>query len=228
MKMGNDLEINLSDGVIPKLLKSNFETQDYDDELYRYLVTDIEESEDALSLVEKKYGKLVLDVFRYTMDTDDPRLDLLSNDYFRLSQEDKYLKFIENVFYLNEEKVYVDFVYFSDENKILQFIENRMSRLDRIDSYILLNQIDIMRKDQNDMYLIEDLNLLKLFIKCFLREILWCNLYFPKHPMIVSTGYDLGLPVIVKDKQDKENYIKMAEDSRLFLKDTGKIVAPKL
>ncbi|MCJ1998153.1 hypothetical protein GYN23_05100, partial [Lactococcus piscium] len=110
MKMGNDLEINLSDGVIPKLLKSNFETQDYDDELYRYLVTDIEESEDALSLVEKKYGKLVLDVFRYTMDTDDPRLDLLSNDYFRLSQEDKYLKFIENVFYLNEEKVYVDFV----------------------------------------------------------------------------------------------------------------------
>ena len=145
-----DLEINLSDGVIPKLLKSNFETQDYDDELYRYLVTDIEESEDALSLVEKKYGKLVLDVFRYTMAIDDPRLALLSNDYFRLSQEDKYLKFIENVFYLNEEKVYVDFVYFSDENKILQFIENRMSRLDRIDSYILLNQIDIMRKDQNN------------------------------------------------------------------------------
>lgn len=46
--------------------------------------------------------------------------------------------------------------------------------------------------------------------------------------MIVSTGYDLGLPVIVKDGQDKEDYIKMAEDSRLFLKDAGKIVVPKL
>lgn len=223
MSMAMDIEISASDGVIPKLVASDFSEQNYDDELYNSIVDDINGVEDSLVSAENKYGKLILDIFKDKLDVDDPRLALFSNDYFRLSQEYKYLRFIEKVFDMNDGKVYLDFAYFSEENKVLQFIENRLSRLDKIDRYIILNQIDILKKNKSHMYFIDDLNILNLFIKGFLREILWCSLYFPKYPMIVSAGYDLGLPVIVKYEKDKNNYTNMAIESGLFLKEVKHI-----
>lgn len=216
--MESGSEISLINKEIPELLISDFRKQRYDSELYNYIVDDINGVEDSLLSAENKYGKLILDIFKDKMAIDDPRLSLFSNDYFRLSQEDKYLKFIEKVFYINDGKVYLDFVYFSDSSKLIQFLENKLSRLDKIDSYILLNQIDIIKRNKTRMYLIDDINILKLFVKGFLREILWCNLYFPKYPMIVSSGYDLGLPVIIKNKLDRENYIKTAQKFNLFLR----------
>ena len=157
MEIGS--EISLINKEIPKLLISDFRKQSYDSELYNYIVDDINGVEDSLLSAENKYGKLILDIFKDKMAIDDPKLSLFSNDYFRLSQEDKYLKFIEKVFYINDGKVYLDFVYFSDSSKLIQFLENKLSRLDKIDSYILLNQIDIIKRNKTRMYLIDDINL---------------------------------------------------------------------
>ena len=122
MEIGS--EISLINKEIPKLLISDFRKQSYDSELYNYIVDDINGVEDSLLSAENKYGKLILDIFKDKMAIDDPKLSLFSNDYFRLSQEDKYLKFIEKVFYINDGKVYLDFVYFSDSSKLIQFLEN--------------------------------------------------------------------------------------------------------
>ena len=223
MNMDNGSEINLIGKEIPKLLISDFKKQNYDDELYNSIVDDINGVEDSLVSAENKYGKLILDIFKDKLDVDDPRLELFSNDYFRLCQEEKYLRFIEKVFDMNDGKVYLDFAYFSDNSKLIQFLENKICKLDKIDSYILLNQINILKKNKSHMYFIDDLNILNLFIKGFLREILWCSLYFPKYPMIVSAGYDLGLPVIVKYEKDKNNYTNMAIESGLYLKEVKHI-----
>lgn len=115
--------------------------------------------------------------------------------------------------------LYIDFVNFSDKAKLLQFLESRLNRLDRIDTYILLNQMDMLTNPGNSgLYLIEDLNLLKLFVKGFLREIFWCNLYFPKKPIIIGSGYDLGLITIIKNSEDKQLYQKLAAKNALFFR----------
>lgn len=217
--MKKNLAINFNDGKIPKLKSSNFKTLNYDGELYDYLEKDDTEDGELISFAEKKYGKLILDFFEFRMEENDPRLDLLSNDYFRLSQENKYLSLIEEIFKVNNHTAYIDFVNFSDKAKLLQFLESRLNRLDRIDTYILLNQMDILTNPGNSgLYLIEDLNLLKLFVKGFLREIFWCNLYFPKKPIIIGSGYDLGLITIIKNSEDKQLYQKLAAKNELFFR----------
>lgn len=44
--------------------------------------------------VTSRKKSAILDVFKDTMQIGDPKLDLLSNEYFRLSQEKKYLSFL--------------------------------------------------------------------------------------------------------------------------------------
>lgn len=121
MSLAMELEISASDRVIPKLVASDFSEQNFDDELYNSIVDDIKGVEDSLVSAENKYGKLILDIFKDRLDVDDPRLELFSNEYFRLCQEGKYLRFIEKVFDMNDGKLYLDFAYFSDNSKLIQF-----------------------------------------------------------------------------------------------------------
>ncbi|MGL9730414.1 hypothetical protein [Enterococcus sp. DIV0756] len=217
MKMGNESEINIQDGKIPELEKMDFSASSFDNEVYKSFFN----TESYIDLVDEatRHKKsAILDVFNETMQIGDPRLDLLSNEYFRLSQENKYLSFFERVFEINGNEAYIDFAGEDDKRKIIQSIDNDFEALDKIDRLIYMNQIDIINNGDNYIYKINNINLLKLFIKGFLREKIWNSLYFNSHPLILVSGYDLSLPIIFDNDKDKKLYEKIANENNLFLR----------
>ena len=214
MKMGSESEINIQDGKIPELEKMDFSSSSFDIEVYKSFFN----TTDYLELVEeatRRKKSAILDVFNETMQIGDPRLNLLSNEYFRLSQENKYLSFFERVFEINDNEAYIDFGGEDDKNKIIERIESHCEGLDKIDRLIYMNQIDILNNGNNYMYKIENINLLKMFIKGFLREKIWNSL---SHPMILIANYDLSLPIIIDNDKDKKLYEKIANENNLFLR----------
>lgn len=217
MKMGNESEINIQDGKIPELEKMDFSSSSFDNELYKLFFDSTDYHELVVEATRLK-KVAVLDVFNETMQIGDSRLSLLSNEYFRLSQENKYLSFFERVFEINDNEAYIDLGGEDDKSKITKIMDRQCERLDKIDRLIYVNQIDVLNNGDNYIYKIGNINLLKLFIKGFLREKIWNSLYFNSHPMILVSGYDLSLPIIIDNNKDKQLYEKIANENNLFLR----------
>ena len=215
--MGNESEINIQDGKIPELEKMDFSSSSFDNELYKLFFDSTDYHELVVEATRLK-KVAVLDVFNETMQIGDPRLDLLSNQYFRLSQENKYLSFFERVFEINDNEAYIDLGGEGDKSKITKIMDRQCERLDKIDRLIYVNQIDVLNNGDNYIYKIGNINLLKLFIKGFLREKIWNSLYFNSHPMILISNYDLSLPIIIDNNKDKKLYEKIANENNLFLR----------
>lgn len=217
LKMGNELEINIQDGKMPELEKMDFSSSSFDNELYK-LFFDATDYHELVIEATRLKKVAVLDVFNETMQIGDPRLNLLSNEYFRLSQENKYLSFFERVFEINDNEAYIDLGGEDDKSKITKIMDRQCEGLDKIDRLIYVNQIDILNNGNNYIYKIENINLLKLFIKGFLREKIWNSLYFNSHPMVLISNYDLSLPIIIDNDKDKKLYEKIANENNLFLR----------
>lgn len=215
MKKAINLDIRLEDGIIPIIQPINSDNASIDSKLWN-LYTQSEDYAELFSIAQKTYIKVVLDIFNKPMTNEDPRLNLLSNDYFKLSQETKFLYFIEKVFELNKEKCYIDLGIFENSQILTEFLINQEKHLDQIDKYILLNQIEVLKTSKNTVYLIDDLNLLNMFFKGFLRESLWSSLYFNTVPLIIKTNYDISLPLVFQNEEDKKRYEKIANESGLF------------
>jgi hypothetical protein len=172
--------------------------------------------DEYFDVVMKKYPHAILDVFEHTLDKSDPRIELLSNEYFRLSQEYKYLNFIEEVFSLNDKKCYIDIVF--EKNSCLSF-KRELCKLDEIDKYILLHQlISFSNANHKKNYLIDDVNLAKMFIRGMLREYWQYSLYFDKNPLILFGNYDLSLPIVCKNENDMKTYEKIANKHGLYFR----------
>ncbi|OEG19656.1 hypothetical protein BCR23_01360 [Enterococcus quebecensis] len=215
MKKEPDLEIQSQDGIIPKIQPIDSDTVNINSELWELYIR-ADDYDDLLIETEKKYKKVVLDVFNKPMLKEDPRLDLLSNNYFKLSQESKFLCFIKKVFELNREKCYIDLGTFGNNQDLIEFLISQEKLFDQIDKYIILKQIEILRKSKEPIYLIDDLNVLNMFFKGFLRESLWSSLYFNTVPLIIKTNYDISIPLIFQSEEDKKVYEKIAHESGLF------------
>ncbi|MGX7412799.1 hypothetical protein [Enterococcus caccae] len=215
MKKEINLEIRTEDGIIPKIQPINSNAVNNDSELWE-LYIQADDYDELLIESEKKYEKVVLDVFNKPMVKEDPRLDLLSNNYFKLSQESKFLYFIKKVFELNRGKCYIDLGTFENNQDVIEFLISQEKYVDQIDKYIILNQIEILKNSKEPIYLIDNLNVLNMFFKCFLRESLWSSLYFNTVPLIIKTNYDISVPLIFQNEEDKKVYEKIANESELF------------
>ncbi|MDR1008488.1 MAG: hypothetical protein LBL65_08040 [Campylobacteraceae bacterium] len=185
-------------------------------EYKKYFVPDFSDEDDFYDIAIIKYPHKILDVFDCVLDRLDPRIELLSNEYFRLSQEYRYLGFIEEVFDLNGKKCYVDAIF--NENSHLTF-RRELCCFDEIDKFILLRQLTTFsnighKKD----YLIDDVNLAKMFIRGMLRESWQYSLYFDKNPLLVMGNYDLSLPLIFKNEKDIKIYEKIASKYGLYVR----------
>ncbi|ALS38806.1 hypothetical protein ATZ35_11405 [Enterococcus rotai] len=215
MKKAINLDIRLEDGIIPIIQPINSDNTSIDSKLWNLYIQS-EDYAELFSIAQKTYIKVALDIFNKPMTNEDPRLNLLSNDYFKLSQETKFLYFIKKVFELNKEKCYIDLGIFENSQILTEFLINQEKHLDQIDKYILLNQIEVLKTSKNTVYLIDDLNLLNMFFKGFLRESLWSSLYFNTVPLIIKTNYDISLPLVFQNEEDKKRYEKIANESGLF------------
>ena len=162
------------------------------------------------TLKKEKYIVKILDVFSYTLSQEDERLKLLDDEYFRLTQEEKYLCFTKKMFELNSNEVYV-IVGTNFSN--LEVVSYQLTRLDKIDEFLILN---FFKSFFNSPFgLIKDVNLLNLFIKGMLRESISAIIYFEKIDFIISYGFDLSLPVGMREV---ERFEKIANGCGLYFR----------
>jgi len=175
------------------------------------------ESFNVLEHLMQRYPSALLDIFPSSLDEESEALKRLESEYFRLSQERKYLAFLEEVFHRNGDKCFLSM----DDFEIAEMDRfMRMNdRLDTIDRYILLEHYkvwDSLKGAQS--YRIEDVTLLSVFVKAVLRECLNCTLFFPEQPMLLISNYDLSLPLCFLDGKDRLIYKAMAEKNGLFFR----------
>ena len=166
--------------------------------------------------VTKYYPNYILDIFENQLDENSEEIKLLNSDYFKLINEDKYLNFIVEVFRENSSICYVEIPAFKNysDDLILRILD----RIDLVDRYIILNQIDTISSTSNSNFEIKDKNLLKMFFKCILREIMPIEFYFLDKPLIIFNNFDMSLPIVFKNKEDIEFYKKIAKRHSLFFR----------
>ena len=182
---------------------------------YKKLFINSIDEDDFFENVSKKYTNTILDIFEDTLVDGSKELDYLESSYFRLINEDKYLNFCEDVFFENQEKCYVNI----DFSKVdYTFLLETLSKMDLIDKHIYIHQEKEFQNTRYLNFLITDVNLLKMFMKGILREILRVDLYFPHKPLILFSNYDLSLPLVFKDEKDKIYYQEIAKRNNLYFR----------
>jgi len=175
----------------------------------------ITNQENFFDIVFKYYPSSILDIFSYCLEDNSHELNYLNSEYFRLCNEEKYLKFITEAFLFNENICYVKINFSnSDYSSLLQELNN----LDVIDKHIMLHQIISFHSSTNNYFLIDNINLLKMFMKGILREFLRVDLYFPKKPMLLFSNYDLSLPLVFKNNNDLHYYKNIANNNDLYFR----------
>lgn len=180
-----------------------------------FLISNKSLKENSFEELFTTYPSVILDIYSSSLDVNSPELLNLNSEYFRLSQEYKYLNFILDCFKKNSYKCITNINIFNI--KYEDFIEYT-NRLDQIDKYILLKQFNTMKNSKEDLYLIEDINLLKMFMKGILREVFKGSLFFPQLPLIVFDNYDMSLPLVFKNIKDKKDYQEIAEKHSLYFR----------
>jgi len=212
--MEKDLEIKLTDRNIPEL-KLIDDISVIKSQVGKLFV-DLSQTDNYDDVLQEEYKYTgMLDLFSEVMKEDDPRLDLLIDDYFELSQEKKFLNFFKLVFELNENKCMIYLGENPDKASFVGYMKNMISNLDQIDRCIIYNQIDVFIKSEGSFYMIEDLNLLNTFVKINLRMSGGILLYFDKLPILFEGGFDIHFLVTFEDEKIQEHYQRLASESDL-------------
>ncbi len=156
----------------------------------------------------------ILDVFPALLEKDDPKLDLLDCEYFRLSAEKHYLSFARRAFEENGGHCYwvTDEFGKTDMQRYLYLLK----LMDRIDEQIYTRQFDL--REGHSLYRIDDPEILEFAIRSFLRELIGGALFFEIRPMAIVYSYDLSLPILTETTEDTAHYREIARSSGLFFR----------
>ena len=194
------------------LLPELYESENF----YKYFQCDhLSDLEDKLNYLYENYPNAILDVFENSLSADDPQIALLDSNYFKLTQEIKYINFINKCFDMCRETCYINIeIDFENFDNFLYYFPLQ----DTVDKYIFLNIFKKATK-KNDFYKIVDRMLLTLFIKNGLREQMHFTIYFPDIEMLLFSNYDLSLPIVFKKKIDMDMYQKILTENELFFRD---------
>jgi len=156
----------------------------------------------------------ILDVFPRLLDKEDPKLELLDCEYFRLAAEKNYLAFARRAFEENGGHCYwvTDEFRKADMQRYLFLLK----MMDRMDELIYTRQFDL--HEGHSLYRIEDLEILEFAVRNFLRELIGGALFFEKRPMALIYSYDLSLPVLTETPEDQTHYREIARSCGLYFR----------
>lgn len=175
--------------------------------------------DDAFEQFIKQYPSGILDVFQECLDKNDPNIKLLDSAYFQLSNEKKYLNFTHDCFIQNSNQCYLQTsINLKNYEDIIYYAE----RLDAIDKYLILNQLqclEITSSNTQKNFLINDINLLSMFVKGFLREVLHGALFFKEKPIAIYSNFDMSLPIVFFQNETIDLYKEIAQKNNLFIRD---------
>ena len=164
----------------------------------------------------KKYNNAVLDIFDHQLSLDEADSSLIGSFVeFNLRYEYRYVKIIEDFYRVNECKPVIIEACLNDlENlDILRILES----LDYKDKLIF---VDLIRfnKNNSNMYSIENIDLLYLFVRLATRELLFPIFHFTNIGVTISGSWDLSFPIFFKNKDDVKKYLKIAKNNKLFFR----------
>ncbi|WP_292663797.1 hypothetical protein [Nitratifractor sp.] len=160
------------------------------------------------------FENAILDVFPGLLEKEDPKLELLDCEYFRLSAEKNYLAFARRIFEGNGGHCYWVTDEFSKAD--MQRYLYQLKLMDRMDEMIYSRQFDL--KEGHSLYRIDDVEILEFAIRNFLRELIGGALFFETRPLAIIYGYDLSLPVLTETMEDQAHYREIARSSGLFFR----------
>jgi len=214
-KMEKNSEIKIVDGIIPKLIK--VDTLEQRNDMVWKLFMEISNTDDYDDVDQDNYLQKNLDLFNRVMDEGDERLNLFTNDYFCLSQESKFLDFFKRVFELNNKQCIINLGEYSKREELVEYLYYKLKNLDELDTVILLGQVDVLSQRGAGLYKIENVELLKTFIKLGLRIGSGGLVYFEKIPLLVESAFDMRFILTLNDKEGLEQYRAVAESEQLHL-----------
>ena len=148
-------------------------------------------------------------------------LDGFNNyDYIQLSPkgtsyeevEKSYLGFIEELFYLNNNKVIIDFYKNKLDENGIKFIENRVSNEDKK----LFNSLINCGNKDSIFFEIRDDSYINLLTMLNLKEIFFISFYFDKIKSTLWGNYNYAFPLFYDNKESEEKYKKIAEQHGLL------------
>lgn len=145
----------------------------------------------------------------------DSRVDFVTHTLeHNLRFEDRVFRLFEDVFKLNNGRVYVgNFNINSIDNmKILYMLRD----LDYKDSIKLINILRSHVRDE-DVYKVDDFSVLKMFLTLCTREIHFPSFYFDISDIMVFTHYDLSMLMFFKNEHDINTYKQLAKINNLVL-----------
>lgn len=145
----------------------------------------------------------------------DNRLDFTEHNLeHNLMFEDRVFRLFEDIFKLNNSRVYVgNFNINSIDNmKILYMLRD----LDYKDSIKLINILRSHVRDE-DVYKVDDFGVLKMFLTLCTREIHFPSFYFDLSDIMVFTHYDLSMLMFFKNENDISTYKQLSKINNLFL-----------
>ena len=189
-----------------KPIEINYE----DDYLLKGILDD-----DFFDMVSEVNKNTILDIFDTCLDEKAEELELLDSQFFKLSQERKYLNFISDVFFENDKKCILNIKYdMKDYDLLIRYIND----LDVIDRYLLLEQFGSLKKCSSTFFLVDNLNLLEMFVKGILREVFDMEIYFKRKPLLLFSNYDLSLPLVFSSEKDMMYYEVLARNNNLYFR----------
>lgn len=163
-----------------------------------------------------KYNNAILDIFNHQLTEDEAESSSIGSfvDH-NLKYEYRYVKIIEDFYRLNECKPVIVEACLDDlENlHILRILE----LLDYKDKLLFIDLIRFTKKNSN-MFSIENMDLLYLFVRLGTRELLFPIFHFTNIRVTIAASWDLSFPIFFNDKDDLKKYEKIAEENRLFFR----------
>ena len=166
-------------------------------------------------MMKNNYIGKTLDIFEHQLQINDTQLLIIDNSFLRLKQEEKYLSFVDRLFYENNKSAKVGHI--GIDLSDIQICKIKLEEMDSIDKYILLNQIKTFDNNAN-IYHIDDILLIRFFLKAMLREAISSTLYFENLDIVITDGFDLSLPIYIKSKESYKKYKDIAQKYDLCLR----------
>ncbi|PSM51619.1 hypothetical protein CBLAS_1548 [Campylobacter blaseri] len=195
------------------IIKSIDNLQEIQDKFCELISDDIDKIVEKMS---ENHTSRLLTMFEKTLIKNDDRLELLNDDYFKMTKEDSYLKFILEVFRQNDKNCIVNTNLFNVGYEY--FLDYLNIGIDRKFQYLLLHQYMNFYGKNCSYFCVEDEEILKLLFTFILRENLVINYFlFPKDEICLISNYDCSFPIYFKDKSLVFKYSDIANENELYL-----------
>ena len=127
----------------------------------------------------------------------------------------RYVNIIKDLYSLNGYKPVIIEAHINDLEKL--DILRILGILDYKDKLLFIDLIRLDR-DNSNMFSIENNDFLYLFVRLATRELIFPIFHFNNIGVTIAGSFDLSFPIFFKNKKDLKEYLKIAENNKLFFR----------